>query len=197
RARSRPAAAGRPPAPARSISSAARSGYGCGRHRSAAGAAASYAARRRIATVLSCDAGSEAIVNVDDAEGTALIVDDEEAGDGPRQLVHAAERLRGEGAGANGLGLLAHDLVDDGAQQPVAHMAAQIAISDDADEAPAGIGDADAAEAFLGHDEDRLGHGGAERNERYGVAAMHHVLDRQELAAKLTAGMQLLEIGGR
>ncbi len=47
---------------------------------------------------------------------------------------------------------------------------------------------------LLRHDEDRLGHLGAARNERHRVAVMHDVGDAQQQAAQLPAGMEALEI---
>ena len=56
----------------------------------------------------------------------------EEAGD--RQRVHLAQRLGGEGLRPDGLAAGRSSPPRPRAQQPVAHMAAQIAVGDDADQ---------------------------------------------------------------
>ncbi len=68
------------------------------------------------------------------------------------------------------LGFFGHDFIDRNRHQVGAHVTAEIAVGDDADHMAVAIGDADAAKALRGHFHQRIGHLGAERLERHGVA---------------------------
>ena len=100
------------------------------------------------------------------------------------------QRLADQLIGPHRLRRARHDLVNAGVEQVVAHVPAQIAVGDDADQSPRGIDDADAAEALGGHFHDRIGHRGAERRQRHRGAGVHEVAHRLEQGAELAAGMQ-------
>ena len=58
-------------------------------------------------------------------------------------------------------------------------------------------GDADAAEAFLGHDQNGLGHRRFRRDERELLAAVHDVLDPDQDLAEIAARVKGVEVVGR
>ena len=91
-------------------------------------------------------------------------------------------------------GLAGHDFVDPGVEQIVAHVAAEIAVRDDADEIAVAVGDADAAKALGRHLQHRIRHLGAERGERDRLAAVHDVAGEFQQRAEPAAGMQQAEI---
>ena len=68
------------------------------------------------------------------------------------------QRLAGKLIGTHGLRIARHDIVDTRVEQVGPHMAPQIAVGDDSDQATVTIGDADAAEALGRHFDDRVGH---------------------------------------
>ena len=73
-------------------------------------------------------------------------------------------------------------------------MPAQIAVGDDPDEATALFDDADAAEALLGHRDQRIGHRLAALDQRQPFALMHDVGNILEVRAERPAGMENLEV---
>ena len=95
---------------------------------------------------------------------------------------------------ADRLRVFGHDVVDQRGHQIRPHVAAQIAVGDDADDLPARINDADAAEAFRRHLDQRVGHLGPQRLQRHGIAGMHEVAGIFQHRAELAARMQHAEI---
>ncbi len=73
-------------------------------------------------------------------------------------------------------------------------MTTQIAVGDDADHMAVAVGDADAAKTLRRHFHQRIGHLGAERLERHGVARMHEVAGVFQHRTQLAARMQHAEI---
>ena len=69
-------------------------------------------------------------------------------------------------SGRTVFGPVRHHLLDVAVEQVGAHVPAQIAVGDDADEMAAMVGDADAAEGLGGHLGHRLRHRRADRGER-------------------------------
>ena len=132
---------------------------------------------------------------MDDADRT-VVLDHEQAGD--RALVadpvHDAERLGGQRLGPDGPRRAGHDLARRHRKQARVHVPAQVAVGDDADQGAAVVGDADAAESPLGHDQDRLGHGGVRSAQRHGLRTVHDVGDMEQLAGQGAAGVQDLEV---
>src|SRR5947208_9578674 len=92
------------------------------------------------------DADAQAVVHVEEPGGPLGLVDDEQRGNS--EAVHHPERLGGEMAGGDGLGILVHDLADAAGEQIVVHVPPQIAVGDDANEAAVIAAHADAAEAL-------------------------------------------------
>src|SRR5436190_13972884 len=98
------------------------------------------------AVLSSCHSGAQAIVHVEKPGRPPVVVDDKERGD--RGAVHQPQRLGGEMPGGDRPWLAVHDLADPADEERVIHVAAQIAVGDDAEEPSVAAGDADAAKAF-------------------------------------------------
>jgi D-arabinose 5-phosphate isomerase GutQ len=71
-----------------------------------------------------------------------------------------------------------------------AHVAAQIAVGDEAGKPAVVVGHGDAAKALGGHFHDRLGHRRAARNQRHRLARMHDVAHEFQGSAELSARMK-------
>jgi hypothetical protein len=104
------------------------------------------------------DAGAEQVVDMDDAD-RAPILDHEQGGD--CRGVYDLERGARQQIGRHGLRRRRHDVPGAALEQPVAHMAAQIAVGDDA---IYGI----ESHVAMHQDAERLGSGGARRDRRRG-----------------------------
>ena len=98
-------------------------------------------------------------------------------------------------AGGDRLRVGAHDLRDGAREQPLAHVAAQIAVGDDPDEAPLAVAHADEAETLRGHHRASL-RTSASAATTSGIASsrVHDVGDPQQAAAEPPAGVEQLEI---
>ena len=141
------------------------------------------AARRVHRFGASVDAGAQAVVHVDDADRTAVL-DDEQIGDRPRCSSSPAPRWRAHrGRWCAGSGVITSPARQRRADL-VAHVAAQVAVGDDALQPAVVIDDADAAEALGGHDDQRLGHRRLGRRERDRVAGVHDRRYPQQPAAR-------------
>src|SRR5262245_11675583 len=92
---------------------------------------------------------------------------------------------------------MGHDFRRSAAEQPWLHMAAQIAICQNAGELTVLVNDAKAAEALLGHHNERRAHAFVCRHDRKPIALMHDVAHMLEGRAELAARMKNLEILGR
>ena len=104
------------------------------------------------------------------------------------------QRLAGQLIGPDGFRRRRHHVIDRRLQQIVTHVAAQIAVGDDAGELAGVVGDGDAAEALGRHFDDRRRHWRAARDQRHRIARMHDVADEFECRAELAARMKDAEI---
>ncbi len=108
-------------------------------------------------------AGAQQIVEMHDADRPVFFHDDER---GDLRGVEQLQRLAGQLIGPHGFRRYRHHLVDRCLQQIVTHVAAQIAVGDDAGKFPVGIDDRHAAEALGRHFDDRLRHRCAAGDQR-------------------------------
>jgi hypothetical protein len=111
-----------------------------------------------------------------------------------RTFVHHANRLGGERVGLDRARRRGHDLDRAASEQAVLHMAPQIAIGDDPGQHANPVQHADAAEALGRHLQEDVGHGRVERDQRQCTAAMHQVLDPDQLLAELSPRVQQAEL---
>jgi len=89
---------------------------------------------------------AQAIVDVEDAEGPPGLVDDEEAGD--RLGIHLPHRFGGQRLRPDRLRRRRHHVVDALGEKGASHVAAEIAVGDDADKLAMAVHHAGAAEAL-------------------------------------------------
>ena len=87
------------------------------------------------------------------------------------ERVEDLQRLACQLVGPDGFRRRRHDVLDRRLQQIDAHVAAQIAVGDDAGKLAVALDDGDAAETLGRHFDDRLRHQRAAFDQRHGVAA--------------------------
>ena len=109
------------------------------------------------------DARAQAVVDVQDACDMARScgIDDQKAGDAPG---HFGDGLFGEDIGADGFGVARHDVARDMIEQ-AGHVAAEVAVGDDARKLAVIVEDACDAKALLADRQENVAHGGAGADE--------------------------------
>ena len=107
------------------------------------------------------------------------------------------ERFGRKLVGPHGLRLPGHLVVDAGCEQIGPHVAAQVAVGDDADEPAVAIGDADAAEALARHLDEGVRHARTGRRQGQGGALVHDVAHELEHGAEPSGRVQEAELARR
>ena len=134
------------------------------------------------------------ILEVDHADGLFFGVDDDEVVD--VALVEDGEGIGGEGGIFDADGVGSHDFGEGAAEDGGVggHVAAEIAVGEDAGEFAAFVDDAEAAGLGAGHDEEGFFDGNFFGGDGVAVAGAHDVADAEkERAADGTGGMMLGE----
>ena len=121
-----------------------------------------------------------------------LGVDHEQAGD--LQRIELLQRLGRQRIGLDGLGRLGHHGSCRALQQVGRHVAAQVAVGDDADQPSIAVEHAKAAVAPPRHDDQHVGHGHGLEAKRQFFLRMHDVAHMLQLRSQLAAGVELAEV---
>lgn len=136
-------------------------------------------------------AGAQEVVDVEDADGLAL-VDHEQGRDAGR--VQHFQSGRNQHAWRDDFGLARHDVGGARREQAGAHVTPQVAVGDNASELALAVDHAEAPERFLRHGDQRRAHGRVLTHQRQLLAPVHHVGNELESRTQGAAGVKHLEV---